>query len=122
MAGYEQTFIVGHVGKPPIMRQGCCEFNVAVNQMRDGREQLPTWYRVVTNEQVAKWCMTLLPGHKISVMGKVRSQAYEKDGRPMSTLVLLADQIIFLEKRTGGGDGFDNGEEPDFDYEDNVPF
>jgi single-strand DNA-binding protein len=120
MAGYEQTIIVGNVGRDPEMRSlpsgtSVCSFSVAVTtrwndrQTNEKREKT-NWYRIsawgrlgeVANQYVRK-------GTQIMVVGTVEAQAYMgQDGAPRASLDLRAQNFQLLGSR-GDNDGSSYG-------------
>ena len=144
MAGYEQTIVVGNVGRDPEMRQlpsgtSVCSFSVAVTtrwndrQTNEKREKT-NWYRVscwgrlgeVANQYVRK-------GTQIMIVGTVEAQAYMgQDGAPRSSLDLRAQNFQLLGSRgdadnssysSSSGAGYDDGyDSPPANDVDDIPF
>lgn len=122
MAQFEQTMIIGRLGGDPETRRGAVEFNVAVNQpVVDSVQQPPVWYRVVCEGWLESPASKLRKGQNVMLLGRTRSKAYLKDGEPKSALYLLCEQIVYLDRRDNGADGFDNADPFEYDS-DNVPF
>lgn len=120
MAQFEQTMIIGRVGGDPQTVPGAVEFNVAVNQpVIDNVAQPAVWYRVVCEGWLASPAGNLTKGQQVMLLGRTRSRAYLKDGEPKSTLYLLCEQLVYLDRRAGGNE-FDN-DEPSY-FNDDVPF
>lgn len=139
MAGYEQTIIVGNVGRDPEMRYlpsgaGVCSFSVAVttrwNDRQSGEKREKTnWYRVscwgrlgeTANQYVRK-------GTPIMVVGTVEAQAYmSQDNTPRASLDLRAQNFQLLGSRgDNAGDGsYDAGYDDGYEApqrDDDIPF
>jgi len=115
---YQQTTIVGNLGKDPEMRftpdgTPVCNFNVAVNRRwtnADGTTgEKTTWFRVTTWRKLAEICNQYLSkGRQVMVVGEIDASAYlsEQDG-PRATLELTARDVKFL----GSANGSESGEE-----------
>ena len=123
MAGWQQTIIVGNVGRDPELRylqsgRPVCSFTVAVNetwtdkQSNEKREKT-NWYKVsawgplgeTANQFVAK-------GRQVMVIGTVEARPYaDNAGQPAASLELTARDIRFLGSRadSGGGERGDMG-------------
>lgn len=126
MAGFEQTIIIGNVGRDPEMRylQGSSgaavtSFSVAVttrwtDRNTNEKREKTNWYSVscwnrlaeVANQYVKK-------GTQIMIQGTVSARAYTaQDGEARASLDLRADNFQLLGGRGdgGGGDsGYDDG-------------
>jgi single-strand DNA-binding protein len=136
MAGWEQTIIVGNVGRDPELRytqQGVpvCDFSVAVTR-RFGREdqgerrEKTTWYRVTCWRQQAEIAAQYVrKGTQIMVVGTVEASAYQdRAGQPAASLNLTANNFQLLGSRDGGAGergGYDDFAPPPDDVGD-IPF
>jgi single-strand DNA-binding protein len=111
MAGWEQTIIVGNVGRDPELRYTAsgvpvCDFSVAVTR-RFGRDESgqqrekTNWYRVTCWRQRAEIAAQYVhKGMQIMVVGTVESSAYlDRSGQPASSLDLTADNFQMLGGR-----------------------
>lgn len=113
---YQQTTIVGNVGRDPELRYlqngvAVCDFSVAVNKRfntagGEAREET-TWFRVTCWRQLAETVKQYLTrGRQVMVVGEIRATAYlDKSGQPAATLEITAQTIKFLGGRDGGGAG-----------------
>ena len=112
---WQQVIIVGNVGRDPEMRytaQGVavCDFSVAVNKVTgkgENRKEETTWFKVtVWRERAETASQYIKKGMKILVVGEVKASAYtNKQGQPMASLELTANDFKFLDSRgdsTGG--------------------
>ena len=115
MASFQQTIIIGNVGRDPEMRytQGgaaVCSFSVAVTeswtdkQSNEKREKT-NWYRVTAWRGLAEVCNQYVhKGMQIMVAGNVEASAYmNNNNQPAASLELTARDIQFLGGRGGSG-------------------
>lgn len=110
---YQQTIIVGNLGKDPVLRftkegKAVCDFSVAVNEKWDGGEST-VWFRVTCWDRLAETCNEYLSkGRQVMVIGKISTSAYlPKDGGdPRASLDLTARDVRFLS----GGQERDDGQ------------
>ena len=127
MAGYQQTIIIGNVGRDPEMRYldngaAVCDFSVAVTeswndkQTNEKREKT-NWYKVTTWRGLAEVCNKYVhKGMQIMVSGTSEVSAYMgQDGQPRASLDLTARDVQFLGSR-GGSSGDNNSS-----YDDDEP-
>ena len=112
---YQNTVIVGHVGRDPEMRYTASgtpvtTFSVAVNRRWTGSDgevkEKTTWFRVtawnklaeITNEHLRK-------GRLVLVDGEIEASAWMgQDGEPRATLELTARNVRFLGGKGEGND------------------
>lgn len=113
MAGaFEQTIIVGNVGRTPELRYTqsgipVCDFSVAVtirygtgnDGNREQREKT-NWYRVTTWRGLAEVCSKYVKkGMSVMVTGSVEANAFMgQDGQPRASLDLTAREVQFLNR------------------------
>ena len=121
MAGYQQTIIIGNVGREPELRYtqsgvAVCSFSVAVTERWTDRQnnekrEKTNWYRVsawrqlaeITNQYVHK-------GMQVMVVGTVEARGYtNNNGDAAASLELTARDIQFLGNRGDGGSGGNSG-------------
>jgi len=111
---FQQTLIIGNLGKDPEMRYTpdgtpVTSFTVAVNKRwtgRDGSEQdKTTWYRVTCWRKLAETTNQYLKkGKQVMVIGEVEATAFlGQDGQPRATLELTAREVKFLGGRDDAG-------------------
>lgn len=115
MAGWEQTIIIGNVGRDPELRYTAggvpvCDFSVAVTRKigsGDERQERTNWYRVTCWRQRAEIAAQYVhKGMQIMVVGTVESSAYlDRSGNPASSLELTADNFQMLGGRDDAHDG-----------------
>ena len=122
MAGaFEQTIIVGNVGRDPELRytqsgRAVCDFSVAVTtRWRDSQtneqKEKTSWYRCTTWAGLAEVCNKYVKkGMSVLVTGTVEANAYMgQDGQPRASLDLTARDVQFLTRVDGDGGNYDNG-------------
>jgi single-strand DNA-binding protein len=139
MAGYEQTIIVGNVGREPEARAlpsgaQVTSFSVAVTrkwkdrQTNEQRENT-NWYRVSCWGTLAEIAKNFVrKGAQIMVVGTVTANAYtSQDGQSRATLELRADNFQLLGSRADnlseggqGGSSYDDFSPPQSSEE--IPF
>lgn len=113
---YQQTMIVGNVGKAPDLRYtqsgaSVCSFSVAVNkswtdkQSGEKRTQT-TWFKVSAWGSLADICNTYVKkGMLVMVTGEVSVSAYTNSaGEPAASLELKASEVKFLTRAEGDAD------------------
>lgn len=111
MAGYQQTIIIGNVGRDPEMRYtqtgvAVCSFTVAVSRKwtdRNTNEQREStvWFKVSAWRGLAETCNQYVKkGMQIMVAGDIDVSAYSaQDGTPRASLELTARDVQFLGAR-----------------------
>ena len=132
--GYQQTIIIGNVGKAPELRytQGgtaVCDFSVAVTESwkdanGEKREKV-TWYKCTAWRALAEVCnQYVTKGMQIMVVGSVEANAYmNKSGEAAASLDLTARDIQFLGGRNASGQsGGDAPDDIDYSQMDAIPF
>jgi len=131
---FSQTIIIGNVGREPEMRytpQGVavCDFSVAVNKVSgkgESRKEETTWFKVtVWRERAETASQYIKKGMKIMVVGEVKASAYtNKQGQPVASLELTANDFKFLDARTDGQGARANGTTGDYAAEEvsDIPF
>jgi single-strand DNA-binding protein len=108
MAGYEQTIIIGNVGRSPETKQvndtTVCNFNVAVNSVYgsgDNRKEYTNWYSVAAWGKLGDTCSEYVTkGMQVMVVGTVEARGYTgRDGESKAELKLRAHTVKFLSQR-----------------------
>ncbi len=139
MAGFQQTIIIGNVGRDPELRYtssgtAVCSFTVAVTERWTDRatnekREKTNWYRVNAWRGLGETCnMYVRKGMQIMVSGNVEASSYlGQDGQPRATLELTARDVQFLggrgEGQSMGGDdnSYDSYNTPPA-TENDIPF
>jgi single-strand DNA-binding protein len=105
MAGYEQTIIIGFVGRSPdtktVNDTTVCNFNVAVNSVYgsgDNRQESVNWYSVAAWGKLGDTCAQYVTkGMQVMVVGTVEARGYTgRDGEAKAGLKLRAHTVKFL--------------------------
>jgi single-strand DNA-binding protein len=132
MAGFQQTIIIGNVGRDPELRYtqsgvAVADFSVAVNRSwtdrnTNERREETTWVRVTAWRGLAETVNTYVhKGMQIMVTGRIAASAYiGQDGEARATIELTADEIQFLGRRNGEVN--DSDVPGDLPNDDNLPF
>ena len=65
------------------------------------RREETTWFRVVTFRKQAESCSQFLTkGQRVYVEGRLRTREWEgQDGQKRTTIEVIADRVLFLDKR-----------------------
>jgi len=129
---WDQTIIVGFVGRDPELRflpdgTAVCDFSVAVNRTwtdKDGNKQERVkWYRVNCWRKLAETVAEYVKkGRQVMVIGDPSASAWiDEEGEARATLELTAYSVKFLGKKEGGG--HENPAPPeDIDNLQDIPF
>jgi single-strand DNA-binding protein len=147
MLSLNKAMIIGNVGTEPEMRftpngNPVTSFSVATNRVYttpDGeRRQETEWFSVVTWNRLAENCNQFLTkGQRVYAEGRLHTRTWEgQDGQKHSRLEIIANRVIFLDKRAAvpfseeraeegevgeGGEGGEVGEVGELAPED-IPF
>lgn len=137
---YQQTTIIGNVGRDPELRYlqngvAVCDFSIATNKRfttANGEQRdETTWFRVTCWRQLAETVKQYVTrGKQVMVVGEVKATAYlDKSGQPAASLEITAQTIKFLGGREGGASGGDEYNQNDSSREfappgqmDDIPF
>lgn len=127
---YQNTVVVGHLGRDPEMRYTptgtpVCNFTIATTRKWTGSDgeqhEKTTWFRVTTWNKLAELCNQYLSrGRLVLVEGDIDASAFMGEGydKPKATLELTANEVKFLTKNgSNSGNGSPGGLE-----EDEIPF
>lgn len=109
-----KVMLIGNLAAEPELKQTASgkyttEIRLGVN--RRGRDAGCDWLTVVCWQTTAETvCKYLHKGEKIAVSGRLQSRTYEaKDGGKRYVTEVVADEVEFLPRRSGGdrsdGDG-----------------
>jgi single-strand DNA-binding protein len=113
---FQQTLVVGRVGRDPEMRftpggVPVTNFSVAVDRRwtdASGQAQEKvTWFRVVCWRKLAEVVAEYAKkGQRILVVGEIDASAWtDRDGSPRASLELTADCVRFLGDREASDEG-----------------
>jgi single-strand DNA-binding protein len=123
--GYEQTIIIGNVGRSPETKQvndtTVCNFNVAVNSVYgsgDNRKEYTNWYSVAAWGKLGDACSEYVTkGMQVMVVGTVEARGYTgRDGEAKAQLKLRAHTVKFLSQRD------DTAQQSHEEDESQIPF
>lgn len=120
--------LTGRLGADPEMRftpQGTSvtEFRVASNRTwkdRDGHQHEDTeWFRIVAWDKLGEICNQYLTrGSHVYVEGRLQTRKWtDKDGNDRYITEVIAQDMIMLSSRNGGGSGRGGSMEYQADYE-----
>ncbi len=135
MPSLNKVTIIGNTGQEPEMRftpngKAVTSFSVATNWVYTSpegeRKQETEWFNVVAWNRLAEQCNQFLSkGKLVYVEGRMRTRNWEgQDGQNHSKTELIANRVIFLERKGAGGFADDRVEDSgmaDLDPED-LPF
>lgn len=131
-SGFQKITICGRVGADAEVRKiqngsKVVNFNVATSESwtdkASGQEQKWTeWHRVTSfNPAFVKLGEDhIKKGTLLIVEGRIRSRSYEKDGQPVQTKEVMADEIVLLARPNGNN----NNAQPAVknDQGDDIPY
>jgi single-strand DNA-binding protein len=114
---FSKIMIIGNLGRDPEMRytpngKPVTQFSVAVSHSRpDGQggwiDDGTDWYRVsVFGDRAERAAEQLRKGNKVFVEGRFKTREFEgKDGEKRTSLDVISDNVISLERRGRDDDG-----------------
>lgn len=111
MASLNKVMIIGNVGSDPEMRftpngNPVTSFRVATNRVyttpEGERKEETEWFSIVTWSRLAENCNQFLTkGQRVYAEGRLHTQLWEsQDGQKHSRTEVIANRVIFLDKRT----------------------
>jgi single-strand DNA-binding protein len=135
MPSLNKVTIIGNVGNEPEMRftpngKPVTSFSVATNWVYTSpegeRRQETEWFNVVAWNRLAEQCNQFLAkGKLVYAEGRIHTRSWEgQDGQQHSRMEVIANRVIFLDKKGAAGLPDEKGEEAasgDMDPED-LPF
>lgn len=136
MAGFEQTIIIGNLGRDPEMKFlpsgiAVTNFSVAVttswtDKNTGERNERVNWYKCAAwGKQAEIANQYLKKGRQVMVQGTPEARAYMgKDGEPKASLELRVQSFQFLGSRdSNSAEQQSNSQSPvDNDDNDDIPF
>lgn len=129
--GLNSCTFIGNLGSEPEMRytangSAVTGFRLAVNRSyggKDGaeRREETEWVQVVTWNKLAELCgQHLGKGRKVFVEGRLSTRSWDgPDGQKRYRTEVVANQVLFLDRRNEGGEA---GVGSELDYPDDLPF
>jgi len=115
MASYNRVILVGNVTRDPELRfipsgTAVTDLGLAVNDRRKGNDG--QWIEETTFVEVTVWGRTaeiaseyLSKGSPVLIEGRLKYDAWEKDGQKFSKLKVVCDKMQLLGGKPGGGGG-----------------
>lgn len=126
MSGWQQTIVVGNVGRDPELKYfdsgtAVANFTIAVNetwmdQQTQQQREKTTWYRVaVWGRQAETVKQFVTKGRQVMVIGTVEARGYlDANNQPAASLELRARDVRFLGGREEGGQRTGGGYEQQY--------
>ena len=113
MPSLNKVTVIGNVGSDPEMRftpngKPVTTFSVATNWVYttpDGeRKQETEWFSVVAWNRLAEQCNQFLAkGRLVYAEGRLHTRSWEgQDGQQHSRVEVIANRVVFLDRRAGG--------------------
>jgi single-strand DNA-binding protein len=135
MPSLNKVTIIGNVGNEPEMRftpngKPVTSFSVATNWVYTSpegeRRQETEWFNIVAWDRLAEQCNQFLAkGKLVYAEGRIHTRTWEgQDGQPHSKMEIVANRVIFLDKKGSAALKDEKAEEPgagDMEPED-LPF
>jgi single-strand DNA-binding protein len=123
-ASLNKVMIIGNLGGDPEMRftpsgNPVTTFSVATNRVfnsGDGeRKEETEWFSVVTWSRLAENCNRFLTkGQRIYVEGRLHTRSWDgQDGQKHTRVEVIANNVIFLDRKAGVPSPEDKGEFPE---------
>ncbi len=110
MPSLNKVIIIGNVGSEPEMRftpngKPVTSFTVATNWLfttpEGERKQETEWFNIVAWNRLAEQCNQFLAkGRLVYAEGRLRTRSWEgQDGQQHSKMEVIANRVVFLDKR-----------------------
>jgi single-strand DNA-binding protein len=135
MPSLNKIIIIGNVGNEPEMRftangKPVTSFSVATNWVYTSpegeRRQETEWFNIVAWSKLAEQCNQFLAkGKLVYAEGRIHTRSWEgQDGQQHSRMEVIANRVIFLDRKGATGAPDEKGEEsPSGDMEpEDLPF
>jgi single-strand DNA-binding protein len=131
---YQNTIVVGYLGRDPEMRYtpsgaAVTSFSMATTRKWTNQDGSPgektTWFRVTAWRKLAETCnQYLTKGRLVLVEGEIDASAWtpQDGGDPRATLELTARNVRFLGRREGAAYDDSQGSSAGEVSEDAIPF
>lgn len=122
-----QVFLMGNLTRDPELRQtptgqNVCSFSLALN--RSYKDQSGEWQEATDYVDIVAWgplaervSQYMSKGRRCLVQGRLQSRNWEQDGQKRSKVEVLANDVTFLDNRSGSDSNQDNNDS----REDNKP-
>lgn len=107
MSSINKVILLGYVGRDPETREVnnqkfiVSTFTLAVSEKNQKGEDCAEWFNIVAWNKLAEVVTDhVKKGSRIYLEGKFKTEKYEtKEGVEKSTLKIIAEKIVFLDKR-----------------------
>ena len=115
MASYNRVILIGNLTRDPELRYipsgtAVCEIGLAVNDRRKGPNG--DWIEETTFVDITLWGRTAevcseycTKGSPLFIEGRLKYDAWEKEGKKFSKLRVVGDKIQFIGAKGGSGQG-----------------
>jgi len=90
-----KIILIGHIGQDPTIENGRAQFNLAVNEKKNG-EKKTTWFRCVKFKYVEFVEKYVRKGSQCMIVGKLDIYETEKNGQPMKYINVIIDEIELI--------------------------
>jgi len=122
MPSLNKVTVIGNVGNEPEMRftangKPVTSFSVATNWVftspEGERRQETEWFNIVAWNRLAEQCNQFLAkGKLVYVEGRIHTRNWEgQDGQSHSRMEVIANRVIFLDRRGTGSVADEKGED-----------
>jgi single-strand DNA-binding protein len=138
MAGLNKVILIGNLGRDPELRYTpdgtpVANFSIAtsdrwVDKETGEKREKTEWHRIVAWRRLAEICDEYLTkGRQVSVVGKLQTRSWEKDGITRYTTEIVASDVQFLGKRSDNNSDSSSPPVPtkvpaDTQPDDDIPF
>jgi single-strand DNA-binding protein len=115
---FNKVILLGNLVRDPELRytpNGHAVANITVATNRKSGEYQETFfgYVQVWGKQAENVNQYLAKGDRVLVEGRLKTETYEKEGRPHSSTRIIAENVRFLPKKkpdtAGVGNGYNDG-------------
>lgn len=115
--------LIGNLGRDVELRYAPSGKAVATFSMAvDGGKDKTEWANVEVWETTAENCSKYIgKGSKVYVEGRFKTESWEKDGQKHYKTVIVANRVIFLDKKESGGQHTGGQGRSTDDWTDNTP-
>lgn len=114
-----KVLLIGNLGADPeakVTQSGrpVTTFRIATNERWTDQQGTPQertqWHRVVTWGKLAELCgQHLRKGRRVYLEGRIQNRSYEKEGETRYISEVVAQNVVFLDKKSDSMGGYDQG-------------
>lgn len=129
MGSVNKVILIGNLGADPELKytqnsKALCNLRVATTSVfkdKGGQRQERTeWHRVtVWGDQAENCSKYLAKGRSVYIEGRLQTRSYDKDGQKHYATDVVAERVVFLGGREGGGTS--RGSDESFNQDPNRP-